>query len=665
MGRIKFSMRGRARVGVLAAVMALGALPMAAYTGLLSSSGGITAAGAAGVDSCGYPTTTVLPNGAISFNESGALASTFVTGNSGATQPAIKVVRTTANPQIAVWYTDEWALTLGVDTSVGSLPADDVADGAQKTTTVTDAGVTTFNTTSHRATNPSIGDPETDAQNKPIAPSIFVSPVTAGTLANVPQPGDWQKQANGSAAQFGVHAPNDVFGTWYHADEINTAAPLANTANDPPANGFGWFGQGGSDPITLAKTDKYQAEIRWNTTGTGGLNLAPGVYKVQAIIHDGDHAADTGEACAIVVIPGPPGITSDVKGGTDPAIAASHITVPVGGTIKDTVFLSPTAGLGNVTGNVTMHLYFVPNGTVLGTPTDACTNTYEVNASTNPANATGFPDTEALTVGNPSYATSKERAVGTALGTYYWQSVYAGAGNYLGVTETCGDETVTVAQPRIRLAPYNAENVVGFPHTLTATLDYTTNGTTFTNISGADVAWTLTGSATFVSGNGTPCTTDANGQCSVKITDSVAETVTIHASATGFSAQPTVTGTFGTIATSSHGTCTGAADSATTTCDATKKYVKPTTKMSVIDRLVGLPGSATGTVTYTTYTSQARCVSDTGGASAGGGSVSAGSAGLSNSVDVADGNETWFTATLSDGTTSHTTACVEGVVNNS
>ena len=89
------------------------------------------------------------------------------------------------------------------------------------------------------------------------------------------------------------------------------------------------------------------------------------------------------------------------------------------------------------------------------------------------------------------------------------------------------------------------------------------------------------------------------------------------------------------------------------------------TTMSAVDRLVDLPADANGTVTYTAYTSNQACVNKTGGVSAGGGNVTGGVADPSNKVDVAAGQEAWFTATFTDGTTSYTTDCVERLTNQS
>src|SRR5206468_1517507 len=98
----------------------------------------------------------------------------------------------------------------------------------------------------------------------------------------------------------------------------------------------------------------------------------------------------------------------------------------------------------------------------------------------------------------------------------------------------CGSEPLQILDGGISISPSSATNLVGFKHTLTATVVSTVdNFATTSPVSGALVTFTFVGttSATFDGGVST-CTTGAAGTCTVKINDTVPETVTIHAAST-------------------------------------------------------------------------------------------------------------------------------------
>ncbi len=91
----------------------------------------------------------------------------------------------------------------------------------------------------------------------------------------------------------------------------------------------------------------------------------------------------------------------------------------------------------------------------------------------------------------------------------------------------------TYEAARIALSPPTATNVVGTAHTFTATVSTTTDGTTWSPVSGVAVTFSKAGdtsqgmAATLSTPN--PCTTDVNGQCSVNVNDANPGTVTVHA----------------------------------------------------------------------------------------------------------------------------------------
>jgi hypothetical protein len=145
----------------------------------------------------------------------------------------------------------------------------------------------------------------------------------------------------------------------------------------------------------------------------------------------------------------------------------------------------------------------------------------------------------------------------------------------------------------------------------------------------------------------------------VIITDSVAETVTIHAQST-FS----ITGVHGSFTRS---TTVGSGCTADT-CDATKTFISVSTTLTVTDQLKGLPQAANGTVSYRSYTSLSSCTGDTtntGGTNRtpAANGVNAGVAPSSTSVSVVAGTAVWFRATYTTSGTDHvgsfTTGCVE------
>lgn len=175
--------------------------------------------------------------------------------------------------------------------------------------------------------------------------------------------------------------------------------------------------------------------------------------------------------------------------------------------------------------------------------------------------------------------------------------------NYLAGDENppCGNETVTMVQARIRLSPHSAVNAINTVHTVTVTLDTTTDGTNFfpVDMTGTQLAVNVTlspsnSTGVFVDGtntslgHATTCATGPSGTCTVLLNDTINELLAVHASASGFAAGGPVSnfqGTFGTTATFTPTTGNPCADTNTnSTCDATKQYV--------IGRIIITPESA-------------------------------------------------------------------------
>ncbi|MDP9238449.1 MAG: hypothetical protein M3P30_13830 [Chloroflexota bacterium] len=153
----------------------------------------------------------------------------------------------------------------------------------------------------------------------------------------------------------------------------------------------------------------------------------------------------------------------------------------------------------------------------------------------------------------------------------------------------------------INISPLSAINLVGSPHTFTATLVTTVDdGLTFANApDGVTITFsfpsTNTAGAFFVGGTNTCITGDATGTgtgtgtCSVQVNGTTPGTVIIRACAT-LSLNRLVTG----VVTR----CTG--DTATHKfdgADAQKTFVQPTTTLTVTDIVTGIPASFIGVTT--------------------------------------------------------------------
>jgi uncharacterized repeat protein (TIGR01451 family) len=321
-------------------------------------------------DSCGYPSgSTGRP--AADFNESTVLRDFSTSGSGTATQ-------------IAAWYSDEHALTLGVNPDPDGTPVTAM----------------TASPTDH-ATNPDIGDiSAADASGRPLYPALFITDVTNGASNS----GDWQQQSDNSGAQ----SPSDVFGTWKAATKSGgSITPDA----DPASNSD--FGTSADTPPASITYERFRTEARWNASDltAGGAALQPGhTYRVQFMVHDGDQnktGGDVGEACTNITIPlARPTVTTS---------AVANATIGAGGTagIHDTATLSN--GTSNAAGTLNFKLYNSTCTTVVGT----------ASASVSGANA------------GQQYASAPDINVGP--GTYHWTVSYTGDAGNLAIAETaCG-----------------------------------------------------------------------------------------------------------------------------------------------------------------------------------------------------------------------------------
>src|SRR5262249_37431334 len=142
-------------------------------------------------------------------------------------------------------------------------------------------------------------------------------------------------------------------------------------------------------------------------------------------------------------------------------------------------------------------------------------------------------------------------------GSYSFIAVYNGDSNFQSSTGPI--EPLTVAEARIQISPLTATNAVSTDanpnaglHTLTAEVDVSTDGNTWTPVNGVTVNFSLlnnTANAFFVGpSSGVTGPPNANGQTSVTINSLDPGSVDINAATTSFSA-PGVVGTFLSVAT--------------------------------------------------------------------------------------------------------------------
>ncbi len=217
----------------------------------------------------GYPDSSHNPRSSVLFNESEVLRGFSTNGAGGAAT-------------ISAWYSDEHALTLGVDPD---------PDGTPVTPMV--------GTAAQHASNPDIGDiTAADGFDRPLYPAAFVTDITGNAASRV---GDWQQLNNNLKAQ----GPNDLFGTWKNA--IKSGGNISPGV-DPPGNST--YGPGADTPPANLSSQKYRTEVRWNLSSLKDENgnlVSPGhVYRILFMVHDGDQnktGGDVGEACVNLIFP--------------------------------------------------------------------------------------------------------------------------------------------------------------------------------------------------------------------------------------------------------------------------------------------------------------------------------------------------------------------------
>ena len=556
------------------------------------------------------------------------------------------------NGTIKAFYNDEHTLTIG-NTDASSYAAADGSPAVGRSFGIDSAGVT------HGGGTLSTGTPLVDSLGVLAGPAAFVTDLTVKGATS--KAGDWQSIPH-DLTTLNAHAglPRFVAGTWKPIAAYSGTGLFqtgADTAQNKSAYVAGGILGPGADPLPsdgqLKSSEGFNAELVWGINDLkdqDGNGLVGGhTYRVQLIMRDGDHNADRGEACFNVTIP-----QANVITHPDPTNSpgSDHIAIPIGTNNADTALLSGNAGVPQ--GTVDFYLY--------DTTDQTCSVVGGIFASQDrPIDGTGKATSAPYTF--------------SSFGKYTWiawyhsaaGSPYANTISYNGRTyaskEDCGDETVDVVDVRISINPPDATNTsLSQHHTLTATVESTTDGTTYAPVpNGKTVTMSLinqTPAGTAVFDGASTCTTgtptSGSGACSLSIHATKQGQVTIRASVTGLTL-PGVIGSF------SRATGDGLhGDSA----DAVKRWIGTT--LTVVDKLLGIPVNQDtfGVVTYTRYDSVSACTNGTGGTTIGGGVQNANTAVPNSSpTDVTPGQTAVFTATyngqVNGVSESFTTACDE------
>jgi hypothetical protein len=254
----------------------------------------------------GYPYTSNVARTSTTFNESEVLTGFLLDGG-----------------KLHMWYSDEHALTLGVDSvkidnknapdqyfGISNFPAQyalekmagngnpgPLTSGVNKAPAKLNVG-----RTSTAADPAGVGSPN-DAAGRPLYPALFLTDILGhpdNVAHNDPdhRAGDWQYGGT-------PIAPNAVYGTWKGATVVvnnNKNPPVTSiTPGADPAKNHKVVGTGGINPPANVQDFGYSADVVWDISTLG---LIPGhPYRAQFMVHDGDQnktGGDVGEACVII-----------------------------------------------------------------------------------------------------------------------------------------------------------------------------------------------------------------------------------------------------------------------------------------------------------------------------------------------------------------------------
>ncbi len=238
----------------------------------------------------GYPRMSSNPATNIDFNESDVLAA-FTPGGS---------ISLVSGNSIAIWYSDEHAMVLGVR-QVNVISAAGTSTSNYETSGL--SSIPGVQTNPHVGANAQEGGVDTslcpgstsaqDSCSRPMFPALFVTDITTDPSSVA---GDWQ--SGGIAI-----GPTAVYGTWKSAvktvDLTVNPSRVAIAVDSNPAKNDWNLGAGVPIPSNAASIGEgYSSMVSWDITRLG---LATGhTYRIQFMVHDGDQTkagGDVGENC--------------------------------------------------------------------------------------------------------------------------------------------------------------------------------------------------------------------------------------------------------------------------------------------------------------------------------------------------------------------------------
>ena len=214
------------------------------------------------------------------------------------------------------WYTDEHAMTLGVDSVFvkNKNPTPSVGYGISTNPSVYAIATMTGNMTGTKtagfAGSPfvpegRVGTPADplglanaiDPAGRPLRPGLYFTDITADHNLKT---GDWQMGNDNPVA------PTAIYGTWKAAiitiDNTKTPSVTSLVNRSDPQQNHKVVGPGGTNPPASAIDNGYSTDNQWtlSTLVSQGVLVSGHAYRAQFIVHDGDQnksGGDVGQAC--------------------------------------------------------------------------------------------------------------------------------------------------------------------------------------------------------------------------------------------------------------------------------------------------------------------------------------------------------------------------------
>lgn len=242
----------------------------------------------------GYPYASANPRTSIVFNESEVLR--------GFSPKCV-----TTNDVISLWYSDEHALTLGVDTLIMTTATGIVTTNTWPVTTMPSPNQPHFTkNVLVGLTSTNLINGGTDLAGRPMWPAMFLTDITDNPTSRA---GDWQ---NGGVG----YKPTAVYGTWKAATKIVDYTKLEKDGNpyreikpavNPSENNAWALGPQADLPPTGLAYQEFAAQVTWDVRELikNGILLPDHSYRLQFMVHDGDQnktGGDVGQACVYLKV---------------------------------------------------------------------------------------------------------------------------------------------------------------------------------------------------------------------------------------------------------------------------------------------------------------------------------------------------------------------------